>query len=128
MLDSMGPLKASLICLQHGKQRILTDFKSEIYVDFDIDPIINIEEYCAQIMNMSIVITIDNSTAHLSAALGIKTILLLPYSPEWRWGLDVDYSYWYESISIVRQEISGDWSSALDEAFNLAEKLLSAEK
>jgi len=64
---------------------------------------------------MDLVITIDNSTAHLAAALGIPTWLLLPFAPDWRWLLDRDTSPWYPSMRIFRQPSAGDWPSVLDQ-------------
>jgi ADP-heptose:LPS heptosyltransferase len=36
---------------------------------------------------MDLVVTIDNSTAHLAAALGVPVWVLLPFAPDWRWHL-----------------------------------------
>jgi ADP-heptose:LPS heptosyltransferase len=64
---------------------------------------------------MDLVITIDNSTAHLAAALGIPTWLLLPFAPDWRWLLDGDTSPWYPPMRIFRQPRPGDWQAVLDQ-------------
>nr|WP_315488114.1 tetratricopeptide repeat protein [uncultured Rhodoferax sp.] len=58
---------------------------------------------------MDRVISVDTSTAHLSAALGKHTWILLPYLPDWRWLLDRDDSPWYMSAKLYRQSFDGDW-------------------
>ena len=68
----------------------------------------------ALIDNLDLVISIDTSVVHLSGALGKKTLLLLPYVPDWRWLLDKDDSPWYPSIKLYRQTFIGDWNSVLD--------------
>ena len=62
---------------------------------------------------MDIVITVDTSVAHLSAALGKQTWLLLPFMPDWRWMLYRDDSPWYPTMRLFRQETAGDWVSVL---------------
>jgi len=67
---------------------------------------------------MDILITIDSSVAHLAAAMGKSTWLLLPYVPDWRWLLDRDDSPWYPSIKIYRQATRGDWDGVFERIKN----------
>jgi ADP-heptose:LPS heptosyltransferase len=69
----------------------------------------------ALINNLDFVISVDTSVAHLSASLGKKTLLLLPYLPDWRWLLDREDSPWYPSIKLYRQPAMGDWKSVLNQ-------------
>ena len=41
----------------------------------------------------------------------IKTWLLLPYSPDWRWFLELKNSPWYELVKLYRQEEFNKWDS-----------------
>ena len=59
------------------------------------------------------VVTVDTSVAHLAGALGVPTLLLLPFVPDWRWQLSREDSPWYEAIRIVRQPSPGDWTSVI---------------
>ncbi|MCF6768277.1 tetratricopeptide repeat protein [Thiotrichales bacterium 19S11-10] len=48
-------------------------------------------------------ISIDTSVAHLSAALSIPTYIILPATDvDWRWGYQGETSYWYDSITLIR--------------------------
>ncbi|NDH68336.1 MAG: tetratricopeptide repeat protein [Gammaproteobacteria bacterium] len=63
---------------------------------------------------MDIVISVDTSVAHLAAALGKPTWIVLPYKPDWRWLLDRDDSPWYESVFLYRQGDDRKWGSVLE--------------
>jgi tetratricopeptide (TPR) repeat protein len=67
----------------------------------------------AILAKMDVVITVDTAMAHLSGALGKKTFLLLPYSPDWRWMLNRKSTPWYPSMDIIRQPRPGDWLSVI---------------
>ena len=58
---------------------------------------------------MDVVVCVDTSVAHLSAALGCPTWILLPYSVDWRWMLERVDSPWYPSAKLYRQERIGSW-------------------
>ena len=60
-----------------------------------------------------LVMTIDNTTAHLAAALGKPTWVLLPFVPDWRWLLVRDDSPWYPTMRLFRQPSIADWPSVI---------------
>lgn len=62
---------------------------------------------------MDLVITVDTALAHLSGAMGIPTLLLLAFQPDWRWMLDRDDSPWYPTMRLYRQPALGDWDSVI---------------
>ena len=59
------------------------------------------------------VISVDTGVAHLSAALGTSTSVLLAYRPDWRWGAEGETSGWYSSARLIRQTRFGGWEKAL---------------
>jgi tetratricopeptide (TPR) repeat protein len=63
----------------------------------------------AFIANLDLLISVDTSMAHLAAAMGKPTWILLPYSADWRWLLNRSDSPWYPTVRLYRQEILGDW-------------------
>jgi ADP-heptose:LPS heptosyltransferase len=61
-----------------------------------------------------LVITVDNSTAHLAGALGKKTWVLLTHTPDWRWMLDREDSPWYAALQLYRQGADRRWGPVLE--------------
>ena len=70
------------------------------------------------ILNCDLVITIDNTTAHLSSALGQNTWILLPYSADFRWFENNTNSLWYETSKLYRQQITKHWDHTIDQILN----------
>ncbi len=71
----------------------------------------------AAIKNLDLVITIDSAPVHLAGALGMKTLLLLPYNSEWRWFKDNKKTIWYNSVDIISQITPYSWAN-IDKAIN----------
>ena len=65
------------------------------------------------IANLDLVISVDTSVAHLSAALGKPTWILNRYDSCWRWLLAREDSPWYASVKLYRQAVDRDWVSVL---------------
>jgi hypothetical protein len=62
---------------------------------------------------LDLLISVDTSVAHLGAALGQKTWILLPFSPDCRWLLNRRDSPWYPTVKLYRQQTLGDWAGLL---------------
>lgn len=73
----------------------------------------NFDDTAGLISQLDLVITIDTAVAHLAGALGKPTLLMLPFSADWRWLLDRDDSPWYPTIKILRQKSLKDWSEII---------------
>lgn len=69
----------------------------------------------AVIANLDLVITVDTSIAHLAAALGRPTWILLHAGPDWRWLKEGSRSPWYPSVRLFRQRALGDWDGVARE-------------
>ena len=63
----------------------------------------------ALMVNLEMIVSVDTAPLHLAGALGIPTLFLVQHIPDWRWLLEVNYSPWYPSLKIFRQETRGDW-------------------
>ncbi len=82
---------------------------------FDAAPLLtDFMETAALIANLDLVITVDTAVAHLAGGLGVKTWVMLPLSPDWRWILGRDDSPWYPSMTLYRQTEVGDWTSVIE--------------
>jgi tetratricopeptide (TPR) repeat protein len=73
----------------------------------------NLSDTAALIECMDLVISIDTSVAHLSAALGKPTWILLANVPDWRWHLNKSGSPWYPTATLFRQGRNRDWSGVM---------------
>jgi tetratricopeptide (TPR) repeat protein len=71
-------------------------------------------ETAALVSCLDLVISVDTSVAHLAAALGRATWILLPFTPDYRWLLDRDDSPWYPTVRLFRQSVTRDYASVLD--------------
>ncbi len=74
----------------------------------------DLESLAALISCCSLVITVSNTTAHLSGALGVPTWVLVPkgMGSLWYWGVGEDPD-WYSSVRVFRQLIAGNWTTVL---------------
>jgi len=71
------------------------------------------------VKKMDLIISVDTSLVHLAAAAGVKCFLMLPkISTDWRWGNDLSYSPWYETIEVFKQNKYMDWSGVLQNIYN----------
>ncbi|AMW04006.1 tetratricopeptide repeat protein [Gemmatimonas phototrophica] len=67
------------------------------------------------LQTLDAVVSVDTAVAHLAGAMQLPVFVLLPYAPDWRWGLRSDRTAWYPSARLVRQPGPRDWAGALDE-------------
>jgi tetratricopeptide (TPR) repeat protein len=106
------------ISLQYGDhdglESQVAEASAPIYIDRTVDQLADIDLFAAQVAAMDLVITIDNSTAHLAGALGVPVWVLLPFMPDWRWLLDREDCPWYPTMRLFRQPKIGDWESVVE--------------
>lgn len=77
---------------------------------FDYSKYISNFNDSAHIANsMNLIISIDSSLAHLSGALKKKTWLILPFVPDFRWMIDTEFTPWYSSLKLYRQDETKDY-------------------
>ncbi len=106
------------VSLQYGDHAALEQQASAaqvpLFIDREVDQLQNLDLFAAQVAAMDLVITIDNSTAHLAGALGVPVWLMIPFDRDWRWLQARADSPWYPTTRIFRQTKAGDWASVID--------------
>jgi hypothetical protein len=107
-LQKGDPAESELINLNSNDWRFkIRNLTSEI-IDFS--------DTAAFIDNLDLIISVCTSSAHLAAAMGKKTWILLDYYSCWRWFDDgrTD-SPWYPSVRLFKQPKPNDWESTIAE-------------
>jgi tetratricopeptide (TPR) repeat protein len=69
----------------------------------------DLEEMLALMSLLDGYVGVSSFNTHLRAGLGRPMQVLVPFPPEWRWGLAGDRSPWFPAITIVRQKPDGRW-------------------
>lgn len=67
----------------------------------------------ALIANLDLVVSVDTAVAHLAAAMGQRTWILVPHRSDWKWFLGRDDSPFYPSARLFRQEAPRRWASTV---------------
>jgi len=67
----------------------------------------------ALIAELDLIISVDTAVAHLTGALGRPVWTLLPFVPDWRWGLESEQTPWYPTMRLFRQPTLGNWEAVI---------------
>lgn len=72
------------------------------------------EDTASIIAGLDLVITSCTSIAHLAAALGKETWIIVPVLPYYAWAVPGNKSVWYDAVRLFRQEKYGEWDAPLN--------------
>lgn len=130
--------KEKHVCVEHNAGEIIGTLRPSEGIKFfsfqtetdlkvfpkEIDDLQNsaqsLEDRAAALSLMDLVITPCTTTAHLAAALGIETWILVPYFSCYAWAHPAqELTPWYSSVRLFRQQTPGQWN-------DVAEKLARA--
>jgi tetratricopeptide (TPR) repeat protein len=106
------PVGIEYVCLQKDisqAEALLLSQRPDI-LRFDQD-IHSFSDTAALCESMDLVVSVCTSVAHLSAALGQQTWVLLCFNADWRWLLNRTDSPWYQNVELIRQAQARDWGS-----------------
>jgi len=92
------------VSLQHGAPPL----GAANLIDWTADTI-EFTQMAALIDALDLVITIDTGAAHLAAALGAKTWVLLRHAGDWRYGITGENCVWSPTMRLFRQDESRRW-------------------
>jgi tetratricopeptide (TPR) repeat protein len=85
--------------------------------------IFDFAEAATALSQLDLLISIDAPIAHLAAAMGVPTWVLLPPAADWRWQLGGVKAPWYPSARLFRQPRPGDWDTVFAEVKGGLEQL-----
>ena len=69
----------------------------------------DLEEILAVMAVLDDYVGVSNANAHLRAGLGMPMQVLVPFPPEWRWGVAGARSPWFPAVKVIRQRSDGAW-------------------
>lgn len=108
-------IEADFHCLQkdiNDREHAILNTFSNVY-DWH-NEIENFFDTSAILEQMDLIISVDTSVAHLAAAMGKPTWILINYSPDFRWLLNREDSIWYDSVRLFRQDLDYDWETVIE--------------
>ena len=114
-LDSSN---TQLVSLQYGDvsdeiEAVKNEYGIDVIQFDDVDNKNDIDGLASLILACDQIVSTTNVTVHLAGALGVKVTVLLPFSPRWIWG-DGSESFWYESVTPIKQICHNSWNNVLD--------------
>ena len=86
--------------------------------------LMSFSDTAAIIDQMDLILCVDTSVAHLAAAMGKPTWILINYKPDFRWLMAGEKTIWYNSMRLFRQELSYNWQIVLSNVKNELSKWL----
>ena len=128
-LDILTPLlqvkNIEWISLQKGpgsEQCNASNFRNAWHPSQDlINNTWDFSETAALLECCDLLISSDSGLAHLAGALGKPVWLILPWLPEWRWGMTGDRTKWYKHHVLFRKSQANNWEPTI---IKILEKLL----
>jgi hypothetical protein len=85
----------------------------------DCDPLVDLDDFAAKLAALDLVISVDNSTVHLAAAVGCPVWTLLPFCSDWRWMLERETTPWYPTMRLLRSRGLEGWPELLQRTARL---------
>lgn len=64
---------------------------------------------------MDLVISVDTAIAHVAGSIGAPVWMLARLGGCWRWGNGGEFTFWYPSMTVLRQEKMDDWGPVVSE-------------
>lgn len=98
--------RAAEIASLHERHGIrITDWSEAIDGDYD--------ETAALVTALDRVVSVCTSVIHLGGALGRPVQVMVPFAPEWRYGLQGETMPWYPTVRLYRQSDPADWDPVI---------------
>lgn len=90
------------VCLQLGE--------SEVGFANPMPQVRSLADTAAIIASLDAVVAVDTAVAHLAAAMGKPTVILLNHPADWRWTGAGERTAWYPSVRLLRKRRDEPWA------------------
>lgn len=67
----------------------------------------------ALVSNLDLLISVDTAVVHLAGAMGKAAWVMIPFIPDWRWGMHRENCLWYPTLRLFRQSRPKDWNGVV---------------
>ena len=119
MAQSLSDKNYKLVNLQYDAsaeelEELKTNHGIEVINVAEVDNFHDLDGLAALLSACDKVVSVDNTTVHLAGTLGVQTDVLLSFAHDWRWGGDSSASYWYDALTLYRQEYINNWQQPLE--------------
>jgi tetratricopeptide (TPR) repeat protein len=113
VLDTVALPGRTVVSLQRGMTAEERELASDrLLLEPDPDPN-DVDALAARVAACDVVVSVDSLVAHLGAALGKDTRVLLDNGADARWGLGKARTPWYPSTRLYWQDHDGSWDKAI---------------
>ena len=109
--------------ISEAEQAVLARYENVVDCHWAIE---SFHDTAAIIEHLDLVISVDTSVAHLAAAMGKPTWILINYKPDFRWLISREDSVWYESVCLFRQTLDYDWQPVIERVIVELEAMMRA--
>lgn len=72
------------------------------------------DDLAGLIANLDLVVSVQTALVHLTGALGVPGLVMVPATPEWRYGTEGSTMPWYRSIRLFRKDPDAAWEPLVD--------------
>jgi len=115
----LASVDAKFVSLQYGKvagelARLAAGSQKTIMNDASVDQLTNMDRFAAQIVSLDAVVTISNTGAHLTGALGVPVIIIIDDNFRRIWPVGTDRTPYYPAATIVAKNGRG-WAAVMEE-------------
>jgi tetratricopeptide (TPR) repeat protein len=111
--DAVPGLECEFHVIQQGAALAQLDDFAALPLVRSCDACSDFADTAALMAQLDLIITVDTSVAHLAAAIGRPTWIMLARVPDWRYGMERQSCAWYPGARLFRQPTEGDWPSVI---------------
>jgi hypothetical protein len=128
----LASVDAKFVSLQYGKvadelARLAAGSQKTIIDDTSVDQLTNMDRFAAQIASLDAVVTISNTSAHLTGALGVPMIIIIDDNFRRIWPVGTQRTPYYPAAVIVAKNGRG-WGAVMEEVRKRIGELLAKRR